>query len=199
MDSQINLNPQEIHGNWRAGYALDYHTVSRHAISNKTHTAIGEMVYQVKYQQPPDQRKIKPLAAIAAKFVRDKFVVNNDTLHRYLNAIIPTPPSETRSFQPVSEIAEEIGNCLNRPVYTDYLIKARQTKSMKGVPKEERSEEINGAFAIQSQNLEKRWVLLFDDIYDTEATLKEATRVLYEQGCVRHVYVLALTQTRAKK
>ena len=199
MDSQVSINPQKIHGYRWAGYALDFHTVSRHAVSNKTHTAIGEMVHQLKYQHPPDQRKIKPLAEIAAKFVREKFVVNYDTLHRYLNAIIPTPPSETRCFQPVFEIAEEIGNCLNRPVYTNCLIKVRQTKSMKNVPKEKRSDEIKGAFAIQSQNLEERWVLLFDDIYDTQATLNEATKVLYDQGRVRYVFVLTLTQTRTKK
>ena len=191
----IQINPQEIHGKWQAGYTLDRHLASRHDLSNKTHTAIGEMVYQVKHQHPPDRSKIQPLAEIAAQFVREKFVVNNDMLHRYLNAIIPTPPSdEDRPFQPVTEIAKEIGNLLNRPVY--YLKKVRQTRPMKDVPKEKRSEEIQGAFAVQSpQDLEKRWVLLFDDIYDTEATLTEVTKALYEQGRVRHVFVLTLTRT----
>ena len=54
MNLQINLNPQEIHGNWRAGYALDFHTVSSHLLPDRTYdterTEIGELVFQVKYR-----------------------------------------------------------------------------------------------------------------------------------------------------
>ena len=119
------------------------------------------------------------------------------TLHRYLNAIIPIPPSDTnRSFQPVTEIAAKIGILLNRPVHADYLTKVKRTVLLKNLSDiESKRAEIQGAFVVQSQALEKRWVLLFDDLYDSGATLTEATNVLYEQGRVRHVFVLTLTRT----
>ena len=49
-------------------------------------------------------------------------------VHRYLNAIIPIRFQIQRPFQPVPEIAEKIGALLNLPVYTDYLIKVKQTQ-----------------------------------------------------------------------
>jgi predicted amidophosphoribosyltransferase len=202
MNLQINLNPQEIHGNWQAGYALDFHTVSSRLLPDGTYdterTEIGELVYQVKYRH--DRGKIQPIAEIAAKFVREDFTVTGDLVHRYLNAIIPIPFSDTnRPFQPVPEIAAEIGNLLNRPVRTDYLIRERPTRLIRDLRHEERQAEIQGAFIVQSQDLRGRWVLLFDDLYDSGATLTEVTNVLYEQGRVRHVLVLTLTQTRTRR
>jgi competence protein ComFC len=202
MNLQINLNPQEIHGNWQAGYALDFHTVSSRLLPDGTYdterTEIGELVYQVKYRH--DREKIQPIAEIAAKFVREDVTVNSDLVHRYLNAIIPIPFSDTnRPFQPVPEIAAKIGNLLNRPVRTDYLIRERPTRLIRDLRHEERQAEIQGAFIVQSQDLRGRWVLLFDDLYDSGATLTEVTNVLYEQGRVRHVLVLTLTQTRTRR
>ena len=202
MNLQINLNPQEIHGNWRAGYALDFHTVSSRLLPDGTYeterTEIGELVYQAKYRH--NRSKIQPIAEIAAQFIREEFTVNGDLVHRYLNAIIPIPFSDTnRPFQPVPEIAAEIGNLLNRPVFTNYLIRERPTRLVRDLRHEERQAEIQGAFIVRSQDLKGRWVLLFDDLYDSGATLTEVTNVLYEQGRVRHVFVLTLTQTRTRR
>jgi predicted amidophosphoribosyltransferase len=202
MNLQINLNPQEIHGNWQAGYALDFHTVSSRLLPDGTYdterTEIGELVYQAKYRH--DRSKIQPIAEIAAQFIREEFTVNGDLVHRYFNAIIPIPFSDTnRPFQPVPEIAAEIGNLLNRPVFTNYLIRERPTRLIRDLRHEERQAEIQGAFIVQSQDLRGRWVLLFDDLYDSGATLTEVTNVLYEQGRVRPVLVLTLTQTKTRR
>ena len=178
---------------------MDLHTVSSRLLPDGTYdtkrTEIGELVFQVKYRD--DRSKIQPIAEIVAKFVKEEFAVNGDMLYRYLNAIIPIPPSDTtRPFQSVVEIAAKTGHLLNRPVHTDYLTKVKRTVLLKNLSDvESKQAEIQGAFAIQSQVLEKRWVLLLDDLYDSGATLTEATNVLYEQGRVRHVFVLTLTRT----
>ena len=81
----IRINPQEIHGNWRAGYALDFHTVSSRLLPDGTYdterTEIGELIFQVKYRH--DRSKIQPIAEIVAQFVREEFTVNGDLVHRY--------------------------------------------------------------------------------------------------------------------
>lgn len=59
-----------------------------------------------------------------------------------------------------------------------------------------KSEQLRGAFDVQSQDLKNQCVLLVDDLYDSGTTLTEATQVLYERGGVRYVLVLALTRTR---
>ncbi len=202
MNLQISLNPQEIHGNWRTGYALDFHTVSSHLLPDGTYdterTEIGELVFQVKYRN--DRSKIQPIAEIAAKFVKEEFAVDGHFVLPYVSAIIPMPPSNTsRPFQPVIEIAQRMGGLLNRQVLTNYLIKTRQTKLLKNIPSIEKQAEIQGALEIRHQDLKGRCVLLFDDLYDSGVTLTEATKALCEQGRVHRVLVLTLTQTRTKE
>ncbi len=203
MNLQINLNPQEIHGNWRAGYALDFHTVSSHLLPDGTYdterTKIGELVFQVKYRN--DRSKIQPIAEIAAKFVKEEFAVNGYSILPYLDAVIPIPPSDTnRSFQPVPEIAAKIGQILDITVISDYLIKVKETRPLKNLEEgENRREQLHGAFAIQSTPKKYRCVLLFDDIYRSGETLTEITDVLHKQGNISHVLVLTLTQTRTKR
>ena len=196
----LQINPREIRGNWRAGYALDVHTISSCFLPDETYdterTEIGELVYQVKYRHA--WSKIQSLAEIAAKFVKEEFAVDGHPALPYISAIIPIPPSDiNRPFQPVTEIAAKIGSLLNRPVRTNYLTKVKRTKSLKSLPDiESKRSEIQEAFVVQSQDLQERCVLLFDNLYDSGTTLTEATDVLYEQGRVRYVLVLTLTQKR---
>ena len=199
----IQINPQAIHGNWRAGYVLDLHTVSSRLLPDGNfdteRTGIGELVYQVKSRH--DRSKIQPIAEIAAKFVKEKFTVNGYRILPYLDAIIPTPPSdEDRPFQPVPEIAAKIGHILDIPVIPDYLIKVKETIPLKNLEGEEnRREQIRGAFVVQSTPKKHRCVLLFDDIYRSGETLTEVTDVLHKQGNISRVLVLTLTQTRTKR
>ena len=200
--SVININPRKIHGNWRAGYALDFHTVSSRLLPDEGYdterTQIGEMVYQVKYHS--DQSKIRLLAEIAAKFVIDEFEVNGYRVLPYLDAVIPVPRSNpTKEFRPVSKIAEEIGRILYLPVHTNYLIKVRPTRDLKNVPDSEKPAELRGTFAVKSHELQPKVVLLIDDIYDSGATLTELTDVLHKEGGVSRVLVLTFTQTRRKR
>ena len=203
----LQINPREIRGNWRAGYALDVHTISSCFLPDETYdydtydterTEIGELVYQVKYRH--DRSRIQPIAEIAAKFVKEEFAVDGHPVLPYISVIIPIPPSDiNRSFQPVLKIAAKIGDLLNRPVRTNYLTKVKRTESLKSLPDiESKRSEIQEAFVVQSQDLQERCVLLFDDLYDSGTTLTEATDVLYEQGRVRYVLVLTLTQKKER-
>ena len=193
----IQINPQEIHGNWRAGYALDFHTISSHRLPDGTYdtkrTEIGEMVFQVKYYH--DRSKIQPIAETVAEFVKEEFVVNGYPILPYLDALIPIPPSDTnRPFQPVTEIAAKIEQILDVPVISDYLIKVKQTIPLKNLEEEEnRQEQLRGAFAVQFAPKKYRCVLLFDDIYRSGGTLTEVTDVLHKQGDISRVLVLTLT------
>ena len=199
----IQINPQEIHGNWRAGYALDFHTVSSHLLPDRTYdterTEIGELVFQVKYRD--NRSKVQPIAEIAAKFVKEEFLVNGYSILPYLNAVIPIPPSDTnKSFQLVPEIAAKIGRILDIPVIPDYLIKVKDTIPLKNLEGEEnRRAQLHGAFKVQATSAKNRCVLLFDDIYRSGETLTEVTDVLRKQGDISRVLVLTLTQTRTRR
>ena len=195
-----DFNPQKIYGNWRAGWALDIHTISSHSLQDGGYetqrTELGELVYQLKYQN--DRSKIQQIAETAAEFVKESFTVDGYAVLPYTAAIIPIPPSDiNRDFQPVIEIAQEIGRLLNLPVRTDYLTKIKQTVPLKNLSNvEDKREQLQGAFIVNTQEFKGRCVLLFDDLYDSGVTLTEVSKILYEQGGVRHVLVLTLTRTR---
>ena len=195
----VNINPRQIDGNWRAGWALDVHTVSSRPLPiggyETDRTELGELVYQVKYRH--DRSKIQPIAEVAAKFVKEKFSVDGHLILKYLKVILPISPSDTnRAFQPVIEIAQEIGRLLTLPICTDYLTKIKQTVPLKNLPVESKREQLQGVFVVHTQDFKDQCVLLFDDLYDSGTTLTEATKILYEQGCVRHVLALTLTRKR---
>lgn len=202
MENTLKINPQKINGNWRAGWALDVHTRSSRLLADGGYdtdrTELGELVYQVKYES--DKSKIKPIAETAAQFVKDKYTVDGYPILPYLKAIIPTPPSDkNRNFQPVMDIAQEIGKLLEVQVYTDYLKKVKNTPLIKNIPNiEKKREQLQDAFVVSTKEFKDKCVLLFDDIYDSGTTLTEVAKVLYEQGDVKHVLVLTLTRRRTK-
>ena len=199
-DQHPDINPREIHGNWRAGWALDVHTLSSRPLPSGGYdtgrTEFGELVFQLKYRH--DRTKIQPIAEVAANFIREKFAVDGYPILPYLKAILPIPPSDqNRDFQPVTEVAEEIGKLLSVPVRTDYLTKVKRTVPLKNLPDvRSKSEQLRGAFVVRSEDLKDQCVLLVDDLYDSGTTLTEVSKVLYEQGGVQHVLVLTLTRTR---
>jgi predicted amidophosphoribosyltransferase len=193
----MEINPQPIRGNWRAGWALDPHTVSSKARAEgefeTQRTEIGEALYQLKYRG--DRSKIEPIAQAAADFLEAK------TELRDIEAILPVPPSdEDRPFQPVYELARAIARRLDLLLAPGYLIKIRQTKTLKDLDdRQSRREELDGAFRVKDARLAGKPVLLFDDLYRSGETLREITHVLSSQGRVSDVFVLTITKTRTKK
>ena len=62
----MKFNVTDLEGNWKAGWAMDYHTISSTFESvgnfNTTRTELGELLYQLKYAE--DQSKVKEIASI---------------------------------------------------------------------------------------------------------------------------------------
>jgi len=191
------MNPTTLKGNWTDGWALDLHTIKSIPLPlggfDTQRTEIGEMLYQLKYQN--DKSKIAPLAKIASDFLKEQPIIKR------IKAIIPVPPSNLyRTFQPVEEIAKEIGKHLNLTVDTNYLIKIKKTSYLKNIDDPViRKKELKGAFKVKDKRYARKAVLVFDDLFRSGETLTEITRVLFEEGKVKEVYVLTLTKTRSKR
>lgn len=179
-------------GPWNAGWALAWHTeVSDRG--ERRRTPIGERLYRLKYQF--DRSQIEPLAHGLADVLATRIVRPS------LQAIIPVPPSNTeRPFQPVLELAHRLAELTQIPLVADYLVKAKPTPMLKNIESARgRRQELEGAFLVRDpQRLAGAWVLLFDDLYQTGATLEVATTVLKEQGYVSRVYALVVTRTRTR-
>ena len=187
---------QFIRGNWRAGWAIDLHTLSCTKNSdgsfNTTRTELGELVYQLKYHQ--DNSKINSISNIVSSFLRSRRVFS------YIDVIIPVPPSKQRSLQPVPTIAKEVGRLTNKKVDLDYIKKLRSTSEIKQIDNpDERAQILSGAFKVIDNRYKGKDVLLLDDLYRSGTTLKEITNVLYKYGKVKNVYVVTMTKTRKNR
>ena len=97
-----------------------------------------------------------------------------------------------RGYNHASLLAVEIGDKMGIKVI-DELVRTRKTKSQFLLKKDEREENLKGAFSLKSEgNLVKgKTIFLIDDLTTTGTTLKEAAKVLKKAGAGK-VYGLTL-------
>jgi len=189
-------NPTSIQGNWKAGWALDLHTIKSIPLGDgkfdTTYTETGKALNELKYHQ--NYTQIERLANEVIEFLRTRLVLP------YINVIIPTPPSKNRDIQPVEEIAKLVSKSLNIPIDTNYIVKIKNTNELKGIDDPlEREKLLSGAFNLQDLRYQNKKILLFDDLFRSGSTLKELTKTLYYNGKVNNVYIVTLTKTRSKR
>lgn len=219
----MEINPQLLVGNWSEGYALDIHTLSSvpAEYSYKTildwewvdgvftqvekkvqdlvtkwdtqYSPIGFEMNHLKYWK--EKERAQTIAIQIAKFLKDAVP------YWAIDIILPVPPSDhSRVFQPVFEIAYEIGRILELPVDNSSIIKTVPTGPLKEIEDPIlRREILQNAFTINTGKLVGRNVLLFDDLYRSGETLKALTNVIMMVGNANSVYVLTVTKTRSKR
>ncbi|WP_111813150.1 ComF family protein [Acinetobacter soli] len=187
----------KLEGNWKAGWALDLHTISSVKNANggfdNTYTDIGYALNQLKYHHSTE--KLNYLGNQLVKFMNTRMVTP------YLDVILPVPPSNQRDIQPVYEIASLLAKGVDKKIDFNFLLKNRSTSQLKSMQDpQERERELSGVFSLKNPTLyQGKKILLVDDLYRSGSTLKEITRVLYEQGKVSNVYVVTLTKTRVNR
>ena len=192
----IQNNPISILGNWKAGWALDIHTIKSIPLGDgkfdTTYTETGKALNELKYHNNYD--RIDELANEIVTFLRTRLVTP------YIDVIIPTLPSKQRAIQPVIAIAKKVSEALNIPIDTDYIIKIKNTSELKSIESsEERKKVLDGAFTVQNSKYQNKKVLLLDDLFRSGSTLQEITKTLYNTAKVQNVYVVTLTKTRSKR
>lgn len=187
----------DLIGNWKAGWALDIHTLSSviqpDGSFENVRSEIGEALFQLKYRQ--DYNQIDYLAGQTVKFLRTRLVLP------YINVIMPTPASQTRLRQPVHEITQKVCAELNIPYDDSFIQKTRNTSQLKEITDlAQRQAMIEGAFEIvDSEKYRNKKVLVIDDLFRSGTTLNELCKVLYESVGVNNVYIVTLTKTRSNK
>lgn len=184
-----------LKGKWKGGWSLDLHTLSSKKLSDGSfeneYSKIGSALNQLKYRNV--RSKADYLAACAENFLK--------TLHvtKFLKVILPVPPSNERSYQPLYDVAEKLGSRISKPIDCDYIYKTRKTDELKGIDDHHKRKSIlSGAFKLNGTKYSGDKVLLLDDLYRSGSTLSEITNLLYSDGRVQNVYALTLTKTRTK-
>ncbi|HUC94583.1 MAG TPA: ComF family protein [Candidatus Saccharimonadales bacterium] len=113
--------------------------------------------------------------------------------------LVPIPihwyRENVRGFNQSVEIGEEVATKLNRKFIPDLLIKKKSTTPQATLSVAERKQNLEGVFTVNPHyDLNSmHFVLLFDDVFTTGSTLKEAAKVLKRSG-VKKVWGLTIAR-----
>jgi len=110
--------------------------------------------------------------------------------------LVPIPVYKDRKNWRGFNQAEEVGKRLASLMKWDFnpklLIKGKKTVAQTGLTKEQRRLNLSGAFILKEKHLPlSGLIILFDDVWTTGSTLKEACSVLKQKG-VKKVWGLTL-------
>lgn len=155
---------------------------------------VKKLVYKFKYN--PNLTDLKSVLGdlfyegLIQKEVFYKVMTKNSVL-------VPIPLHKSRGrkrgYNQAQILAKGLGKRLNIKIL-DCLDRAKNTKTQVGLKKEEREENIKGAFRIKpnfAKATRGKQVFLVDDVVTSGATLKEAAKVLKKSG-VGKVYCVTL-------
>lgn len=151
-------------------FACDY----RDAICQK-------MIRQFKYS-PYLKNLSKPLAnlIISHFLLSEKQVISQPGE----NSILIASPLEKgkqkqRGFNQATLIAHELSNYFKIPLEKNNLIKIKRTASQTTLNKEQRKQNIAGAFALRSpEKIANKTIFIVDDVYTTGSTMQEIAKLL---------------------
>jgi ComF family protein len=111
--------------------------------------------------------------------------------------VIPVPLHtqrlRERGFNQALLLAQDLGRRLGIPIGKRVLEKRKSTAPQVSLSGAEREKGVRGAFVLRNEGeVEKKGILLVDDVYTTGATVNECAKVLLDGGARRvDVFTLA--------
>jgi len=155
-----------------------------------THTGMmRDLAHKLKYG---DQQHVVPLLSRLMAEAGHELLKDSDLL-------VPVPLGRTRlwqrSFNQAAVLARAVGKRCDVACDPMVLERARETPSQVGLTRDQRQDNVRGAFRIaegRRQEVRGRKITLVDDVVTTGATVDAAALTLQQAGVAR-VDVLALT------
>jgi len=149
---------------------------------------IKNIIFKIKYDGMFDA--IGELVEKAFK-IREPYIPEDTTI-----TFVPMfrKKEKRRGFNQAELIAKKVGEITDREVLS-LLEKIKDTPSQTELNKEERIENVKGAFCSMS-DIKQTWenVLLVDDVWTSGATMQECCRILKRSG-VKRVWGFTLART----
>jgi competence protein ComFC len=188
----VEVHPEPIDEPWIEGFVLDRHVISSRPIGyvgehmqfETTRSALGELVYQLKYRNGP----LTDIVETAVAFVTERW-------NSVIDCVVPPPPSLHRTKQPAVLIASGVAAILGVPSLAAATVKASATSQMKNVALHERGPLLSTAIHAGTDAVQGRRVLLIDDLWETGSTLRRVAEVLGQMSATE-VRALAMTRTK---
>jgi len=156
---------------------------------------IKKLISQFKYKP-----FIKDLSKTLASLIITHFYLSNkiDFLVSEKSILVPVPLDrkklKLRGFNQSEEITKELSLLLKIPLVNNALIKIKNTQPQIELSKEERKENIRGAFLCRdAEQVRGKKIFLIDDVFTTGATMEECAKVLKSAGA-RQVWAIAVAR-----
>lgn len=158
---------------------------------------VHDIIHFLKYKY------LKSAAAPLAEMLKlyfEKISVNSpDLFENYLFLPLPLHPKKEkeRGFNQTLLIANELlkNSALNFRIEKSVLFKTKNAKPQVRLGAEERKENVKNCFAVKNENsVKNKNIILFDDVFTSGATMREAVRVLKEAGAKK---IIGLVIARA--
>ena len=152
--------------------------------------AIKKAILSLKYKYSTEVGR-----ELANSFVRELLTINP----LIKGVLVPIPihwhRENVRGFNQSEEIGKVVAREMKWEFNSDLLMKTRQTVSQVELTVEKRKQNLQGVFSISPNILVSQYphILLFDDVFTTGSTLKEAAKVLKKAG-VEKVWGLTIAR-----
>ena len=151
---------------------------------------LKEAIHLLKYRGV--RTLVDPLGDLMIEHLR-----SNGNLPEF-DLILPVPLHRAklrqREFNQAAGLARRISKYFEIPVSTDNLQQIRSTKSQTKLTKAQRIANVKGTFRVKrADELNKKSVLLIDDVFTTGATVDECSKVLLAAGA-KEVFVMTLAR-----
>ena len=138
------------------------------------HSPVGYLIKQFKYNY------VKDISALWQNIMVEKSVQFEKNA-----VLVPVPlypkRERERGYNQAEIICELIAGVTGLKVLSGKLLRVRHTKQQAKLDRQERAENVKGAF-VWVGDLPSGSVVLVDDVYTTGATMKECTVVLNRAG-----------------
>ena len=114
-----------------------------------------------------------------------------------VDIIVPVPPSNPRSVQPVMVLAKALSERLRIPL-ADCVKRTREAAQLKNVcDTDQRLQLLNGLHEVNPSATQGKRIMFFDDLYRSGATMNVIAEALSDPGKAADVVALTITQTRS--
>ena len=111
------------------------------------------------------------------------------------SSLVPVPlhprRKRWRGFNQAELLARDLAKRFKHP-YVDLLVRNRNTRPQIELKKDERKQNVAGAFSIRpSRHIKGKSLILVDDVYTTGATMSECAKILKHAGA-KEIWAMAV-------
>ncbi len=147
----------------------------------------------LQYRFPVDRliQAFKFNRQLAAGRVLSQLLCDHIIQHEIVrpDTLIPVPLHSlrmiTRGFNQSYELAVHLSKALQLPLIADGLRRSRNTAAQSGLSRNQRRNNLHGAFSWRKHDIRGQHIALVDDVLTTGSTVTECTRVLLAAGAKR--------------